>query len=141
VLQENGRAYRAASVNVSNAAVFGLQKDLGLSALQYSNCLVIFFVPYVLFEIPSNIFLRRFKPSTWLSLCMLGFGLTTLAQGFVKGYSGFLATRFFLGVFEVSAAVSYMQDRADEVNADGDVPRLLLPPRDVVPPGGEPEAL
>jgi MFS family permease len=92
-------------VNVSNAAVFGLQKDLKLTTLQYSNCLVIFFVPYVIFEIPSNIFLRRFKPSTWLSICMFGFGFTTIMQGLVKGYSGFLATRFFLGLFEVNQAL------------------------------------
>lgn len=33
--------------NVANAAIFGLQKDLGLSATQYSTALTIFFVPYV----------------------------------------------------------------------------------------------
>jgi hypothetical protein len=31
---------------------------------------------------------------------MFGFGLVTLLQGLVKNYSGLLATRFFLGVFE-----------------------------------------
>lgn len=33
--------------NVANAAIFGLQKDLGLTATQYSTALTIFFVPYV----------------------------------------------------------------------------------------------
>lgn len=32
--------------NVANAAIFGLVKDLGLTAVQYSTCLTIFFVPY-----------------------------------------------------------------------------------------------
>jgi MFS family permease len=98
-------ANRSVSVNVSNAAVFGLQKDLKLNAIQYSNCLVIFFVPYVVFEIPSNYLLKKFKPSTWLSICMFGFGFTTIMQGLVKGYSGFLVTRFFLGLFEVNHAL------------------------------------
>jgi MFS family permease len=31
---------------------------------------------------------------------MFGFGLVTMLQGFVQNYSGLLATRFFLGVFE-----------------------------------------
>ena len=43
--------------NVANAAIFGLQKDLGLSSTQYSTALTIFFVPYVLFEIASNVIL------------------------------------------------------------------------------------
>lgn len=32
---------------------------------------------------------------------MFGFGFTTIMQGLVKNYSGFLTTRFFLGLFEV----------------------------------------
>lgn len=51
-------------------------------------------------KIPSNILLKRFKPHVWLSLNMLLFGLVTLLQGVVQSYSGLLATRFFLGVFE-----------------------------------------
>lgn len=86
--------------NVANAAIFGLQKDLGLSGTQYSTALTIFFVPYVVFEIPSNIILKRLKPHVWLSLCMFGFGLVTICQGLVQGYGGLIATRFFLGVFE-----------------------------------------
>lgn len=86
--------------NVANAAIFGLQKDLGISANQYSTALTIFFVPYVLFEIPSNIVLKRLKPHVWLSICMFGFGLVTICQGLVQNWGGFMATRFFLGLFE-----------------------------------------
>ncbi|KIW30524.1 uncharacterized protein PV07_06263 [Cladophialophora immunda] len=86
--------------NVANAAIFGLQKDLGLSGTQYSTALTIFFVPYVIFEIPSNIILKRLRPHVWLSICMFGFGLVTICQGLVQGYGGFLTTRFFLGFFE-----------------------------------------
>jgi hypothetical protein len=86
--------------NVANAAIFGLQKDLGLSSTQYSTALTIFFVPYVLFEIPSNVILKRLKPHVWLSACMFMFGVVTICQGLVQGYGGFLTTRFFLGLFE-----------------------------------------
>lgn len=67
---------------------------------KYNNALVIFFVPYILFEIPSNILLKKLKPRVWLSICMFGFGLVTTLQGLVQSYSGLLATRFFLGLFE-----------------------------------------
>ncbi|KAK0249845.1 High-affinity nicotinic acid transporter [Friedmanniomyces endolithicus] len=87
-------------VNIANANVYGLAKQLHLTGNQYNVALVIFFVPYVLFEIPSNLLLKRFKPHVWLSLNMFLFGFTTIMEGVVKNYSGLLAVRFFLGVFE-----------------------------------------
>lgn len=87
-------------VNIANANVFGLSKELGLQGDEYNTALVIFFVPYVLFEIPSNILLKKFKPHVWLSLNMFLFGFVTIMQGIVKSYSGLLTTRFFLGLFE-----------------------------------------
>ncbi|KAK2594489.1 High-affinity nicotinic acid transporter [Conoideocrella luteorostrata] len=87
-------------VNIANAKIYNLVQDLHMQPSQFNTAIVIFFVPYVLFEIPSNVFLKRFKPSTWLSLNMFLFGFTTIMQGLVQNYSGLLATRFFLGVFE-----------------------------------------
>lgn len=87
-------------VNISNAAIFGLKDDLKLDGVKYNTALTIFFVPYILFEIPSNVLLKKLKPHLWLSGCMFMFGLVTLLQGFVQNYAGLLTTRFFLGVFE-----------------------------------------
>ncbi|KAL7776766.1 hypothetical protein CFE70_007185 [Pyrenophora teres f. teres 0-1] len=88
-------------VNIANANVFGLSEELDLLRdNRYNTALVIFFVPYILCEIPSNILLKKMKPRIWLSICMFGFGLVTMLQGFVQSYSGLLTTRFFLGVFE-----------------------------------------
>lgn len=88
--------------NIANARIYGLQKDLGLDAagIQFNTALTIFFVPYIIFEIPSNILLKKLKPNVWLSACMFLFGLVTICQGLVKNYSGLLATRFFLGLAE-----------------------------------------
>ncbi len=52
-------------VNIANANVFGLTTELNLGGTKYNTALVIFFVPYILFEIPSNILLKKFKPHTW----------------------------------------------------------------------------
>ncbi|TBU38440.1 MFS general substrate transporter [Dichomitus squalens] len=87
-------------VNISNAAIFGLKKDLKLGGNEFNQALVVFFVPYVLFEIPSNALLKHFRPHVWLSLCMFLFGLITMLQGFTQNLSGLIATRFFLGLVE-----------------------------------------
>ncbi|KJZ79475.1 hypothetical protein HIM_00944 [Hirsutella minnesotensis 3608] len=89
-------------VNISNADLFGLSKDLhlGETGTKFNTALVIFFVPYVIFEIPSNILLKRFRPHVWLSANMFLFGFTTMMQGLVQNYAGLLVTRFFLGLFE-----------------------------------------
>lgn len=87
-------------VNISNASVYGMSKELNLHGNQYNIALTVFFVPYVLAEIPSNYFLKKFKPHVWLSGCMVGFGAVTIALGFVHNFSALVACRFFLGFFE-----------------------------------------
>lgn len=87
-------------VNIANAKSFSLVKDLNLSGVQYNTALTMFFVPYIIFEIPSNIFLKRLRPNVWLSVCMFLFGLVSICQGLVNSYGGLLTTRFFLGLFE-----------------------------------------
>lgn len=56
----------ARRVNISNANIFGLSTDLHIATgNKYNTALVIFFVPYVLFEIPSNVLLKKLKPHIW----------------------------------------------------------------------------
>lgn len=87
-------------VNIANARIFGLEDDLGMDGNKYNNALVVFFVPYIIFEVPSNMLLKRFSPSVWLGINMFLFGLTTMMQGLVQNYAGLVTTRFFLGLFE-----------------------------------------
>lgn len=42
-----GRALIHYSVNISNAAIFGLKGDLNLGGVEYNTALTIFFVPYI----------------------------------------------------------------------------------------------
>ncbi|KAK6827491.1 hypothetical protein PG987_010832 [Apiospora arundinis] len=86
--------------NMSNALTLGLPTELGLTGQQPNVSLTIFFVPYILFEIPSNILMKKLSPHVWLFGCVLVFGVASIAQGFVRSYSGILATRFLLGLAE-----------------------------------------
>ncbi|KAI9881439.1 MAG: hypothetical protein M1830_000001, partial [Pleopsidium flavum] len=87
-------------INIGNALTLGLPTELKLKSYQVNVALALFYVPYVIFEIPSNILLKRFKPHVWLSGCTFAFGLVVLCHGFVQSYSGLLAARFFLGAAE-----------------------------------------
>ncbi|KAG9244473.1 high-affinity nicotinic acid transporter [Calycina marina] len=86
--------------NIGNARLDNLEKDLGLHGLEYNNCLAILFPFYIAAEIPSNMMIKRFRPSIWLTFIMVFWSLAMILQGFVKNYSGLMATRVFLGVFE-----------------------------------------
>ncbi|GAB1196425.1 hypothetical protein APSETT444_005696 [Aspergillus pseudonomiae] len=54
-------------INIGNARLMGLEDDLGMSGHQYNIALFVFFIPYILFEVPSNMILKKVKPSWWLS--------------------------------------------------------------------------
>ena len=62
-------------INIGNAKIQGLEKDLHMEGHDYNIALFMFFIPYILFEIPSNIILKKVKSSTWLSFIMVCWGL------------------------------------------------------------------
>jgi hypothetical protein len=88
--------------NVGNAKVAGMEADLHMKSdpNKYSVALLIFFVGYLLFEVPSNMILSKSKPAIYLPIIMLSWGaMTTIYMG-VQNYAGLVVLRFFLGVVE-----------------------------------------
>lgn len=86
--------------NIGNAKIEGLQEDLKLTNDQYNICLTVFFFSYAAFEVPSNLLLKRLRPSRWLPLIMVAWGTVMTLMGIVQNYQGLLSARFFLGVAE-----------------------------------------
>ncbi|KAF9693238.1 hypothetical protein EKO04_008834 [Ascochyta lentis] len=86
--------------NIGNARLDHLEQDLKLHGLQYNDCLAVLFPFYIAAEIPSNIMMKRIRPSIWLTFIMFFWSAAMICQGFVSNYSGLMATRVFLGVFE-----------------------------------------
>jgi len=87
--------------NISVARVAGMQRDLRLDiGERYSIISLIFFVPYIIFELPSNILLRKFGARYWLCGIVTAFGAIMLGMGFVKTWVELLVCRTLLGVFE-----------------------------------------
>ncbi|PWZ01220.1 MFS general substrate transporter [Testicularia cyperi] len=85
---------------IGNARLYGLEDELGLSSQQFNLTLTIFYFPYALFEVPSNILLKRLRPSIWFPIITMLVGVCMLSQGLVHNYEGLLVARFFLGVTE-----------------------------------------
>ncbi|KAL1882090.1 hypothetical protein VTK73DRAFT_2499 [Phialemonium thermophilum] len=87
--------------NIGNAKIEGLDKSLHMNGTQYNIALSIFFIPYVLAEVPSNMLLNRFKrPSYYLAMLVLLWGAVMTCTGVVQNFSGLAAVRFLLGLFE-----------------------------------------
>lgn len=86
--------------NVGNAKLDGLTTDLHFTNNQYLFTLTIYFIAYVLFEIPANIVLKRTTPRFWLPTCMVAWGVVSTLMGITQNFAGFVAVRFFLGLAE-----------------------------------------
>ena len=86
-------------VNVSFAALT-MNKEIGLSATLYGWGAGIFFLSYVVCEVPSNLALERFGARLWIARIMLTWGLLSAAMALVSGPVSFFAIRFLLGAAE-----------------------------------------
>ncbi|CAG8974486.1 hypothetical protein HYALB_00011636 [Hymenoscyphus albidus] len=86
--------------NVGNAKLAKMEEDLKMSGLKYNHALAILFPFYVLAEIPSNIILKRFRPSTWFTIIMVTWSAIMISMGFVRKYSELLICRSLLGFAE-----------------------------------------
>lgn len=81
-----------------------MQADIGLSDAAYGLGAGIFFLGYVLFEVPSNLLLNRIGARRTISRIMVLWGLTSAAMLFARDEYTFYALRFMLGVFEAGFA-------------------------------------
>lgn len=89
--------------NIGNARIAGMGVDLELHGVRFNWALSIFYIIYLLVEVPSNILLKRIGPRFYLPLLVCGFGLVSMCNAFVTSFSGLMVTRVFLGVFEGGA--------------------------------------
>ncbi|KAJ7180788.1 MFS general substrate transporter [Mycena filopes] len=84
---------------IGNAKIAGIEKDLGMVGIDYNIALTIYYIFYMLSDIPSNLALKHFG-SVWIAAMVTCFGIISISTAFVKSYSGLIATRIFLGMAE-----------------------------------------
>ena len=86
-------------VNVSYAAL-GLAREPWFNPEVLGFGAGIFFIGYVLLEVPSTIVVERWSARKWMARIMISWGLIASSMGFVHSAHGFYALRFLLGVGE-----------------------------------------
>ncbi|CAK7207750.1 hypothetical protein SEUCBS139899_010563 [Sporothrix eucalyptigena] len=90
--------------NIGNAKIAGMSTDLDLDSNRYSIALIVFFVSYVVFEIPLNMILAKTRPSIMLPTIMFLWGCLTIGMAWVPNYKGLIGFRFAIGIFEAGFA-------------------------------------
>lgn len=86
--------------NIGFAAPHGLAADLGLTASAFGLAAGLFYVGYVLFEVPSNLALHRYGARRWLARIMVSWGIVATITAFVQTSGQFYFLRILLGIAE-----------------------------------------
>ncbi|KAM0723107.1 hypothetical protein Q7P37_001307 [Cladosporium fusiforme] len=90
--------------NIGNAKVAGMTDDLGMDSSEYSISLIVFFITYVIFEVPSNLILARSKPSIFLPTIMFLWGVITCCMSLISTFEHLVVLRTLVGVLEAGFA-------------------------------------
>jgi MFS family permease len=78
----------------------GMNEDLALSAAQFGFASGVFFIGYILLEVPSNLALHKFGARRWLARIMVSWGIVALLFTWVQNFEQLVVLRFLLGVAE-----------------------------------------
>ncbi|WP_175943888.1 MFS transporter [Burkholderia pyrrocinia] len=74
--------------------------DFGLTNASFALGASVFFWGYMLFEIPSNLILRRVGARAWIARIMITWGIVSTLMIFSRNEAAFYSLRFLLGVCE-----------------------------------------
>jgi sugar phosphate permease len=111
-------------VNMSFATIGGMKADLHLSDWVIGIAAGIFFVGYVVLEIPGSILVEKWTAKGWIARIMISWGILAILTGFVHTKNQLYIVRFLLGAAEAGffpGIIVYIshwfryQDRAKEV--------------------------
>ncbi|PPQ69879.1 hypothetical protein CVT24_003214 [Panaeolus cyanescens] len=107
--------------NIGNARIAGLEHDTRLVGNQFNTILAgtyssddvvdtiahdpsssypVFYVTYIVIELPSNMVLKKMKANRWIPLLVTLWGFVTVMTAFAHNFSGLAAIRIFLGLCE-----------------------------------------
>jgi MFS transporter, ACS family, tartrate transporter len=86
-------------LNVGFAA-FTMNKAIGLTPQMFGFGGGLFFIGYVLVQVPSNLIMMRVGARTWISRVVVAWGIVSLCSAFAVGPISFCVLRFLLGIAE-----------------------------------------
>lgn len=83
--------------NLAQARQGTLEKDLGMKGTDFNLATSIFFVGYLLMQLPSNLLITRVRPSLYLATSVLLWGVVSTCNAATHNFTQLVVTRFFLG--------------------------------------------
>ncbi|MFT4067005.1 MFS transporter [Paraburkholderia sp.] len=81
-------------------AALQMNRELGLTPPMFGFAAGVFYVGYILFEIPSNMLMRRFGARAWIARIIFTWGLVSISQAAINSPYQLYSARFLLGVAE-----------------------------------------
>jgi MFS family permease len=87
-------------VNIAFAGPNGMNDELGLSATAFGVAAGVFFIGYLVLEVPSNLMLHRFGARRWIARILVTWGIVATAMAFTPNSTVLIVLRFLLGVAE-----------------------------------------
>ena len=98
--------YFVANLDKTNISIAALQMnaDLGLTATMYGLGVGIFYISYIIFEIPSNIIMTRVGARRWIARIMISWGMISAGMALVNSPMQLYIMRFLLGMAEAGFA-------------------------------------
>jgi hypothetical protein len=77
-----------------------MEEDLGLEGDDYQIAVSLLFVTYVMCEVPSNLIIKRLRPSRYIAFITVSWGIVATLTGVVQSFGGLIAVRLILGALE-----------------------------------------
>src|SRR5262245_26786635 len=86
-------------INIGFAALT-MNRELSITSQQFGLLAGIFFIGYVIFEVPSNLLMHKIGARIWIARILVTWGIIATLTGFVHNLTELYIARFLLGVAE-----------------------------------------
>ncbi|EMR63572.1 putative pantothenate transporter protein [Eutypa lata UCREL1] len=112
-----GIIYMVKQIDVNNAASVkvlavgqptNILVQLDMTSDEYNWVQSIYYISYIIFELPSNLFLKKMTPRNFQTRIMFGWGAVLACHAAITNKQGIYAARFFLGLMEAGLFPSIM---------------------------------
>ncbi|KAJ4399439.1 hypothetical protein N0V91_009448 [Didymella pomorum] len=87
-------------INVSNARLAGMQEDLHMTDVEWSAGISLFYVGYIISQVPGNVIIAKSSPRVIMPCIMLAWSAVTIAMPACTTPWAFMLCRFLIGLTE-----------------------------------------
>ncbi|KAI0127317.1 major facilitator superfamily domain-containing protein [Xylariales sp. AK1849] len=120
------------AANVSNARIMdkggngNILTELHMTSDEYNFVTLAYYIPYILAETPSNLLVKKMKPSVWNARIQISWGIVLCCHAAVINAGGLYAVRALLGLFEAGLWPGLLLQLCYWYRPDELAPRIVL---------------